>query len=114
MKNPLVEHGKKYQGMDDIAGKDNEVSVEASSEVVDGSQQTETNPVNTSVSAIVDKVSLKPKAEPKVQLTVYIDELVSRKFATFGDMYGKGSKSELINDFLAEALKDFKPKPKRR
>lgn len=113
MSHPLTNQGKgnkNYQGMDDVTKGDpvEEKALAAEPET------TEETTENTPVSAIVNKISLKPKAEPKVQLTVYIDEEVSRKFATFGDMYGKGSKSELINDFLAEALKDVKPKPKRR
>lgn len=43
----------------------------------------------------------------KTQVSIYLDLDVAEAFARFGKVNGKGAKSELVNNFLKEALKDF-------
>lgn len=44
------------------------------------------------------------KDNPKQQVSIYLDEDVIVAFNIFGKMYGKGSKSELVNSFLRSTL----------
>lgn len=100
------------------------VNVEPATEpdvVVEPSTSTETNvstndstEVDTegavaskSISDILIGITRKSKPVPKKQISVYIDDDIATKFEQFGKKYGKGAKSELINNFLIETLKDF-------
>lgn len=58
-----------------------------------------------SLTDIIDSVTKKPKQIKKRQISTYIDEDVARKLDKFGKEHGKGAKSELINNFLKNALK---------
>lgn len=50
-------------------------------------------------------ITSKPKPPEKTQISVYLDPTVAKAFNKFGAKHGKGSKSELINDFLKKVLK---------
>lgn len=56
------------------------------------------------VNEIVDSVIHAPSTKPKRQISVYIDANVAVAFDRFGKRNGKGSKSNLINNFLKKAL----------
>jgi uncharacterized protein (DUF4415 family) len=57
-----------------------------------------------SIEGVVETVSNKVKPIGKKQITLYIDEDVMEEFNEFGRMYGKGSKSRLVNNFLIEVF----------
>jgi hypothetical protein len=65
----------------------------------------EDNGADASLNDILDSVTNKPKQIKKRQISTYIDEDVAKKLDKFGKEHGKGSKSELINNFLKNALK---------
>lgn len=96
--NPLVIQGKKYQGMDDVAG----AVKDQPTEVADAPKEETTAPT---IDSIFDEVVNKPEAKKKKQLTVYIDEDVYKEFSKFARPLGKGAKSETINRFLKAKFK---------
>lgn len=61
---------------------------------------------SNTISNIVSKVESSKKDQPKKrQIAIYIDESIAKEFDKFGKKNGKGSKSELIEALLKEALK---------
>jgi uncharacterized protein (DUF4415 family) len=64
----------------------------------------EQNSTPDAISELVTGVLDKPKPNPKRQISVYVDEGVAKEFEKWGKKHGKGSKSELINNFLKKAL----------
>jgi uncharacterized protein (DUF4415 family) len=59
---------------------------------------------DNSIENIVETVSNKVKPIGKKQITLYIDEDVMEEFNQFARKYGKGSKSNLVNNFLIEVF----------
>lgn len=67
-----------------------------------------TNMNNTiSVSQILENITSRTSKPRKIQRSIYLSEDISKKFDRYGKKFGKGAKSDLIADFLREALKDF-------
>lgn len=56
--------------------------------------------VNNSIKSIAASIVDKPKVTKKRQISAYIDEDLIKELDKFGKKYGKGAKSELINNFL--------------
>ncbi|PGS83948.1 hypothetical protein COC69_01135 [Bacillus cereus] len=62
---------------------------------------------NISVSQLLEKITSKNNKIKKIQRSIYLNEDISKKFDRYGKKFGKGAKSDLIENFLREALKDF-------
>ncbi|HDW3056393.1 hypothetical protein [Bacillus cereus] len=62
---------------------------------------------NISVSQILENITSRTSKPRKIQRSIYLSEDISKKFDRYGKKFGKGAKSDLIEDFLREALKDF-------
>ncbi|MED2777514.1 hypothetical protein P4278_26195 [Bacillus thuringiensis] len=62
---------------------------------------------NISVSQILEKITSRTSKPKKIQRSIYLSEDISKRFDRYGKKFGKGAKSDLIEDFLREALKDF-------
>lgn len=60
--------------------------------------------LDNSISSIVDSVVHAPVEKPKKQISIYLDDDVSKEFDKFARKHGKGAKSDLINNFLKKAL----------
>lgn len=56
--------------------------------------------INDSIKSIASSIMEKPKSIKKRQISCYIDEDIAKDLDKFGKKYGKGAKSELINNFL--------------
>lgn len=69
---------------------------ETPEEVVEEVQKEEVETLDS----ILGTVTEKPKPIPKEQISVYLDKDVKQAFEKFGKRYGKGAKSELVNNFL--------------
>lgn len=85
------------------AGQDSDI-LAAKNKKIDWHQENH-SPVTNSLTDIIDSVTNKPKQIKKRQISTYIDEDVAKKLDKFGKEHGKGAKSELINNFLKNALK---------
>ena len=79
------------------AGKPNNPAVEETKDEV------KVNTVDDILSSVVNV----PKVKPREQISIYVDYDVKVAFEKFGRKHGKGSKSDLINNFLKQALKDY-------
>lgn len=66
-------------------------------------QGSEENAIPT-VQDILNTIKNKPKPVPKTQISIYLDKEVAIAFDKFAKRYGKGAKSDLINDFLKKTL----------
>jgi len=56
------------------------------------------------VDSVLDSIIQAPKEKPKKQISIYLDVDVAKEFDHFGKKHGKGSKSDLINNFLKKAF----------
>lgn len=56
------------------------------------------------VAELLKGITSKQKQPDKTQISVYLEPKVAKAFNSFGKKHGKGSKSELINNFLKQAL----------
>lgn len=77
--------------------------------VIDPKQESEVNqeenvPAANSLPDVLDFIKKKPK-ENKRQICIYVDEDTAKKLDKFAKEYGKGAKSELINNLLKSVLK---------
>ena len=60
------------------------------------------------ISSILDEVTAKSSVKfNKTQVSIYLDDDVYKKYQRFGKKFGKGSRSNLINELLRKALEEY-------
>lgn len=88
---------KKLIDLEDLSGTEEEV--------VEVQQEPE---VRDDISTILHRITTKKAEKPvKTQISIYLDDDVYKKYQRFGRKVGKGGRSQLVNDLLREALKDY-------
>lgn len=94
-----------------------DVNTSTDADIKDDTELNVNNDINTeintdtdtriNVSKLLEKIASKNNKQKKIQRSIYLSEDISKKFDRYGKKMGKGAKSDLIEDFLREALKDF-------
>lgn len=70
------------------------------------SNDTEETPqdINSILNSVTKKAQIKNE---KIQVSIYLDEDVHKKYQKFGRKFSKGARSELVNELLRKALEDY-------
>lgn len=60
------------------------------------------------ITSILKSVTKKAQTKnEKIQVSIYLDEDVHKKYQKFGRKFSKGARSELVNELLRKALEEY-------
>lgn len=60
------------------------------------------------IGSILGEITAKKSTKfNKVQVSIYLDEDVHKKYQRFGKKFSKGARSELVNELLRKALEEY-------
>lgn len=90
-------------------GTEEELNSGTSTEQIESSQKETmeddlTKPFSSVASEILSKSQIKNN---KIQVSIYLDEDVHKKYMRYGRKVTKGGRSELVNDLLRKALNEY-------
>lgn len=86
-----------------------DVDVNVKSEVgTDENTQVTTTDEPKDITSILKSVTKKAQTKnEKIQVSIYLDEDVHKKYQKFGRKFSKGARSELVNELLRKALEEY-------
>ena len=74
----------------------------------DDNSQVTTTDEPKDITSILQSVTKKAQTKnEKIQVSIYLDEDVHKKYQKFGRKFSKGARSELVNELLRKALEEY-------